>query len=175
MATHSSFLTWRIPGMGEPGGLPSMGSHRVRHDWSDLAAAVAAELNPSSWELTLNSNHECCSPRISGSLSKHEIGQAFPAPLSSKGTHLTYLGQWSIKKWSVSYMRRGFKSQGLSYPLGTARRWSLHQSGFLSTHQVPNVKQADRHHKQKWIWRFCGKIGLFWQVLTLEPWHRVLP
>ena len=32
MATHSSILAWRIPGMGKPGGLPSMGSHRVRHD-----------------------------------------------------------------------------------------------------------------------------------------------
>ena len=42
MATHSSILAWRIPGMGEPGGLPSMGSHRVGHDWSDLAAAAAA-------------------------------------------------------------------------------------------------------------------------------------
>ena len=43
LATHSSVLAWRIPGMGEPGGLPSMGSHRVGHDWSDLAAAAAAE------------------------------------------------------------------------------------------------------------------------------------
>ena len=43
MATHSSILAWRIPGTEEPGGLPSMGSHRVRHDWSDLAAAAAAE------------------------------------------------------------------------------------------------------------------------------------
>ena len=42
MATHSSILAWRIPGTGEPGGLPSMGSHRVGHDWSDLAAAAAA-------------------------------------------------------------------------------------------------------------------------------------
>ena len=42
MATHSSILAWRIPGTGEPGLLPSMGSHRVRHDWSDLAAAAAA-------------------------------------------------------------------------------------------------------------------------------------
>ena len=41
MATHSSVLAWRIPGTGEPGGLPSMGSHRVRHDWIDLAAAAA--------------------------------------------------------------------------------------------------------------------------------------
>ena len=43
MATHSSVLAWRIPGTGEPGGLPSMGSHRVGHDWSDLAAVAAAE------------------------------------------------------------------------------------------------------------------------------------
>ena len=41
MATHSSVLAWRIPEMGEPGGLPSMGSHRVRHDRSNLAAAAA--------------------------------------------------------------------------------------------------------------------------------------
>ena len=37
MATHSGVLAWRVPGMGEPGGLPSMGSHRVGHDWSNLA------------------------------------------------------------------------------------------------------------------------------------------
>ena len=42
MATHSTVLAWRIPGTGEPGGLPSLGSHRVRHDWSNLAAAAAA-------------------------------------------------------------------------------------------------------------------------------------
>ena len=42
MATHSSVLAWRIPGTAEPGGLPSMGSHRVGHDWSHLAAAAAA-------------------------------------------------------------------------------------------------------------------------------------
>ena len=42
MATHSSVLAWRIPGTEESGGLPSMGSHRVGHDLSDLAAATAA-------------------------------------------------------------------------------------------------------------------------------------
>ena len=41
METHSSVFAWRIPGTGEPGGLPSMGSHRVGHDWSDLAAAAS--------------------------------------------------------------------------------------------------------------------------------------
>ena len=40
MATHSSVLDWRIPGTAEPDGLPSMGSHRVGHDWSNLAAAA---------------------------------------------------------------------------------------------------------------------------------------
>ena len=40
MATHSSVLAWRIPGTGKPGGLPSMGSHRVRHDLAAAAAAV---------------------------------------------------------------------------------------------------------------------------------------
>ena len=42
MATHSSVLAWRNPGTGEPGGLPSMGSHRVGHDRSALAAAAVA-------------------------------------------------------------------------------------------------------------------------------------
>ena len=42
MATHSSVLAWRIPGTGEPGGLPFVGSYRVGHDCSDLAAAAAS-------------------------------------------------------------------------------------------------------------------------------------
>ena len=46
MSTHSSVLAWRIPGMGEPDGLPSMGSHRVGHDWSDLAAGGASGKEP---------------------------------------------------------------------------------------------------------------------------------
>ena len=50
MATHSTVLAWRIPGTGEPGGLSSLGSHRVGHDWSDLAAAAAfTGKNSLSW------------------------------------------------------------------------------------------------------------------------------
>ena len=48
-ATHSSILAWRIPGTGEPDGLPPMGSHRVGHDWSDLAAAAAAAAATTYW------------------------------------------------------------------------------------------------------------------------------
>ena len=46
METHSSVLAWRIPGTGEPGGLPSMGSRRVRHNRRDLAAAALHEKKP---------------------------------------------------------------------------------------------------------------------------------
>ena len=56
MATHSSVLAWRISGMGEPGRLPSVGSHRVRHDWRDLAAAAAAA-SMVKWFLTRVSYH----------------------------------------------------------------------------------------------------------------------
>ena len=52
-ATHSSVLACRIPGTEEPGGPPSMGSHRVRYDWSDLAAAAAAadmHMTPPLWQ-----------------------------------------------------------------------------------------------------------------------------
>ena len=53
MATHSSVLAWRIPGTAEPGGLPSMGSHRVGHNWSDLAAAAGyLWLLPVLWKQT---------------------------------------------------------------------------------------------------------------------------
>ena len=52
MATHSSVLAWRIPGTGEPGGLPSMGSHRVGHGCSDLAAAAAP---PGPWQYSTRS------------------------------------------------------------------------------------------------------------------------
>ena len=55
MATHSSVLAWRILGTGEPGGLQSMGSHRVGHNWSDLAAAAARTL-PRAAQVQVASN-----------------------------------------------------------------------------------------------------------------------
>ena len=58
MAIHSSVLAWRIPGSGEPGGLPSMGSHRVGHDWSNLAAAAARTEEPS----IIQTSRKCTRP-----------------------------------------------------------------------------------------------------------------
>ena len=78
MATHSSVLALRAPGTGEPGGLPSMGSHRLEHDWSDLAAAAAGHFpqDPPSlctimWLLCFSVDYLCYSVR-----------PLFPAPLT---------------------------------------------------------------------------------------------
>ena len=56
MAAHSSVLAWRIPGMGEPGGLPSVGSHRVGHDCNDIAAAAVVCMLTCVFS-TYNDNH----------------------------------------------------------------------------------------------------------------------
>ena len=56
MATHFSILAWRIPGTAEPGGLPSMGSHRVGHNWSDLAAYKYKE----KWRNLTIRRHKTC-------------------------------------------------------------------------------------------------------------------
>ena len=63
MATHSSVLAWRIPGTGEPGGLLSTGSHRVGHDWSNLAAAAAAAtwLTKNIWNFSVYFGSLCLS------------------------------------------------------------------------------------------------------------------
>ena len=59
MATHSSVRAWRIPGTGEPGGLLSMGLHRVRHDRSDLAAAALMRGCGSPGSCGLDCGHTC--------------------------------------------------------------------------------------------------------------------
>ena len=66
MATHSTVLAWRIPGMEEPGGLPSMGSRRVRHDWSNLAAAAAAVLWGVRAKCSRNGKSRCRGPEAGG-------------------------------------------------------------------------------------------------------------
>ena len=65
MATHSSVLARRIPGTGKPGGLPSMGSHRVGHDCSDLAAAAATLIFGLPWRFRRYRIHlQCGSPGL---------------------------------------------------------------------------------------------------------------
>ena len=73
MATHSSVLAWRIPGTGEPGGLPSMGSHRVGHDGSDLAAAAVVRLFATPWT-------GVCQASLSMEFSRQEYWNGLPCP-----------------------------------------------------------------------------------------------
>ena len=73
MATHSSVLAWRIPGTGEPGGLPSMGSHRVGHDRSDLAAAAAVIFSYGASQVA-RGKESTCPARDTGSV--FELGRS---------------------------------------------------------------------------------------------------
>ena len=72
-ATHSSILAWRMPGTGEPGGLPSMGSHRVGHNWSDLAAAAGSHLNVVRKGTQKNIHNDHIQSRLSLSEESQEI------------------------------------------------------------------------------------------------------
>ena len=90
MATHSSVFAWRIPGTGEPGGLPFLGLHRVRHDWSNLAAAAAGmQTKKTGWNLVcvcayLHFKYACifsesCS-FVSDSLQPHGLCSSWNSP-----------------------------------------------------------------------------------------------
>ena len=109
MATHSSVLAWRIPGTGEPGGLPSVGSRRVGHDWSDLAAAAAA-----GW--TINSRESFLVVVQSLSRARH-----FETPQSvACRAPLSFTISQSLAKWYPCFLIHclvchsfSFKEQGL--------------------------------------------------------------
>ena len=81
MATHSSALAWRIPGTGEPGGLPSTGSHRVRHDRSDLAAAAYMCGGGGLWQISIPSLRFCWESKIT--VKSKAIKENLSVPFSS--------------------------------------------------------------------------------------------
>ena len=105
-------LAWRIPGMGEPGGLPSIGSHRVRHNWSDLAAAAKTLTESATiWK----SKTESESPSaVSDSLQPHGLHSPWNSP-----------GQ-NTKVGSHSLLQGIFTTQGLNPGLPHCR-WILYQ------------------------------------------------
>ena len=101
MATHSSVLAWRIPGTGEPGGLPSTGSHRVRHNWSDLAAAAMCLLNAVKAAQT----------SLGFSRQEHWSGLPFPSPM-----HESEKWRWSRSVVSDSSRLHGLQPTRLLHP-----------------------------------------------------------
>ena len=108
MPTHSSVLAWRIPGTGEPGGLLSMGSHRIGHNWSDLAAAGLSQglrSNRFKWRV----------PKLQCHTSWHSLPcprywQSEPLLRESLALHsLT----WCLVSGVVSFCKRLFASNRL--------------------------------------------------------------
>ena len=100
IATHSSTLAWKIPGTGEPGGLPSMESHRVGHDWSDLAAAAACP--------TLCDPMDCSTP---GSC----VHWDFPGKNTEVGCHFLLQGIFLTQEWNPHLLHWQVDSLHLSH------------------------------------------------------------
>ena len=90
MATHSSILAWRIPGTEEPNVLASMKSHRVRHNWSDLAAAAECMyvIKKVKWTNLLRCSVQFSHSVVSYSLRPHESQHTRPpCPSPTQGVH----------------------------------------------------------------------------------------
>ena len=141
MATHSSALACRIPGTGEPGGLLSMGSHRVGHDWSDLAAAAADTLLKRENLFTffrlkivplLKIN------KLKMSSVEIKMSSTFPNHLAQEGRleslNVTVLNPGA--RILISQSVKGFLPQKMLY------LWAQHYSG-----PVPALRKAPRMQK----------------------------
>ena len=113
MATHSSVLAWRIPGTGEPGVLPSLGSHRVRHDWSDLAAAEKSSFYCFAWlPWWLTGKESACNVGDLGSIPG--MGRS---PGEGKGYPLQYSGLENSMDCKVHGVAESDRTERLSLPL----------------------------------------------------------
>ena len=113
MATQSSILAYRIPGTGEPGGLPSMGSHRVGHNWSGLAAAATSEFPWSHcpWDYTAaaaKSLQLCptpCDPRDGSPPGSPVPGILQARTLEWVAISFSNAWKWEVKGKSLSRVR----------------------------------------------------------------------
>ena len=147
-ATHSNILAWRIPGIGEPGGLPSMGLHRVGHDWSDLAAAAAATLWqewPYSWKkhrkLWNSTKGQCDKHLQKQKLTLSEVAQSCPTLCDPKdcslpGSSVHGIFQAIVLEWTaISFSRGIFPTQGSNPGLPHCRQtlYRLSHQGSLNT------------------------------------------
>ena len=144
MATHSSILAWRILGMGEPGGLPSMGSHRVRHNWSDLVVAAAGLF-------TIWATMEA---RYLGSVQFSSVAQSYltlcdPMNCSTPGLPVHH----QLPEFTQTHVHRVSDAIQPSHPLLSpfplAPNPSQHQSHFQwvnSSHEVAKVLEFQLQH-----------------------------
>ena len=136
MATHSSVLAWRIPGTGEPDWLPSMRSHRVGHDWSDLAAAAAVHHSFLICKLGIIISVQFSLSVMSDSLWPHELQHSRPpSPSPTPGVHsnLHPSSQWCHPSISSSVIPFSSCPQSLpaseSFPMSQLFAWGGQSTG----------------------------------------------
>ena len=157
MATHSSVLAWRIPGTGEPGGLPSMGSHRVGHDWSNLpAAAAAANINTITIYICSLYEFMALISRILCSIQSLSHVWLFVTPwTAARQASLSITNFWSLLK--LKSIESVMPSNHLVSPSHSAFNLSQHQGLFQwvnSSHEVANVLEFQLQHQCfQWIFR----------------------
>ena len=119
MAAQSNVLAWRIPGMGEPGGLPSTGLHRVGHDWSDLAAADRGQES----QMSTRTETSEASPSVSPfSWPPPLILCYFLATLLTKDTAIS-ASLWVASEYKCWEKGREEKGRYLVESLGEKERW----------------------------------------------------
>ena len=159
MATHPSVLAWRIPGMGEPGGLPSLGLHRVVHDWSDLAYIYPLSFEPPSL-LPSHPSRSSQDARLYSPFFKCccSVARLFsvlcdPVNCSTPGLpilhHLLEFAQTHVH-WVGDAIQ---PSHPLSSLFPPALNLSQHQDLFFM-HQVAKVLKFQlRHQSFQWIFR----------------------
>ena len=162
MATHSSVLAWRIPGTGKPGGQPSMGSHRVGHDWSDLAAAEVSiqSMEFSRPEYRSGSAGDLPNPGIepkSPSLQEDSL----PAEPTRKPKN-TGVSSLSLLQWI-------FLTQGSNWGLLHCRE-ILYQLRSFNRKKKKRSKVSYLFQGQAWFNLFMKIEGKLWeQGLCLPP------
>ena len=155
MAPHSSTLAWKIPWLEEPGRLQSMGSHRVRHDWSDLAAAAAAAWRPTRPSRT-NTQKRC---------PFHYMGLECKSRKSRNTWSNRQIWPWSTE-WSRAKANRVLPRECTGHkkhPLPTTQektlhmditRWPTPKSDWLYSLQqkMEKLYTVSKNKTRSWLW-----------------------
>ena len=166
MATHSSVLAWRIPGTGEPGGLLPMGSHRVGHDWSDLAVAAYTQVASLIAQLVKN-------PPAMQETPVQFLGQEDPL---EKGwaTHSSILGLPFGLAGKESACNAGdlgsipglgrFPGEGKGYPLQYS---GLEYSMDCIVIESDTTEWLSLSYSKYWYLKFCSSSIVLGQLCTI--------